>query len=267
MKGEGSVIWKKLSQIVLGETERCIAGAVEKMATERIVPVFFRADDVAVPGKNLEKLIALFRMRNAPLSLAIVPAWLTERRWQWLAERAGDAVDRWCWHQHGWRHVNHQSKGKKEEFGEEREDQEIRQDLIRGRRRLETLLGERFVPIFTPPWNRCSGATLELLERMNYLAVSRAERSVPKAEAIPDLSVQVDLHTRREKNFQTGWRNLLQELSVSLVEKEACGIMIHHQRMNPVAFEYLDHLLSVFSKSPRIRLTHLGALAGKRDGM
>ena len=102
--------------------------------------IFLRADDVAVPGSQFSRLLNLFYDQRVPLCLAVVPAWLTHVRWQKIREVQQDAAHLWCWHQHGWRHINHQITGKKQEFGPHRSQFEIENDVIRGRQRLEDIL-------------------------------------------------------------------------------------------------------------------------------
>ena len=151
-------------------------------------------------------------------------------------------------HQHGWRHVNHEPEGKKQEFGPSRSRERIRRDLEKGRSRLEGLIRGQFFPVFTPPWNRCSSITLELLRELGYHAVSRtrSHRS-PLPGDVPDYSINVDLHTRNESDAGQAWNRLFREMEDAL-SSGWCGIMIHHQRMNDEAFHFLEILVSALSR-------------------
>lgn len=205
--------------------------------------VFFRADDIGVPGAVFSRLLATFAAHGAPLAPAVVPAWLTPPRWAAIRRAAAPDAGLWCWHQHGWRHRNHEPAGKKQEFGPSRQLASIVSDVTRGRQRLRTIMGEAFRPIFTPPWNRCDDRTLTVLADSGFAAVSRfATRKPPAPPPLPDLAVCVDLHTRKGSNGREDWRALLAELAGGL-SRPVCGIMIHHQRMNDAAFDFLDILL------------------------
>ena len=207
--------------------------------------VFFRADDIGIPSKQYTDLIQLFTKHQIPLALAVVPSWLNEERRNHLFDIAGKNPSLWCWHQHGTRHVNHETQGKKQEFGSARTEEEIQHSLSRGKSRLATLLGDDFTPIFTPPWNRCSQQTLQQLIELRFLAISRSSGARPLSPAsLPDLQVNVDLHTRKENSPQKALTNLLSELEHSLATGW-CGIMLHHQRMNARALLFLDILLKV----------------------
>ena len=237
-----SPIWKSLPAATGDRLAEVIATARAPVAT------FFRADDIGVPSANFTRLLDLFARHRTPLNLAVVPSWLTERRWQELEAEARPAADLWCWHQHGRRHQNHQQSGKKGEFGTDRDRAAIRRDLTLGRDRLRAIIGPALTPAFTPPWNRCSAVTLELLGELGFTAVPRNAGATPPAP-LPDLFVNVDLHTRREPTPDAGMTALLEELRRAIA-LGWCGIMIHHQRMNSHAFTFLDLLLTHLRNNP-----------------
>ena len=125
-----------------------------------------------------------------------------------------------------------------------------------GRQRLENLLGKSFFAAFTPPWNRCDQKALDVLENLSYAAVSRSRGSrPPPPKGLPNFDINVDLHTRKEKTQTAGWDNLWDELQQAIASGR-CGIMIHHQRMNQAAFDFLDILLKVLKKQKKLQLVH-----------
>jgi peptidoglycan/xylan/chitin deacetylase (PgdA/CDA1 family) len=239
---------------------RCLEEAAAKLGKGSRGTVFFRADDIGVPGEGFAKLVDLFRRRRVPLTLSVVPAWLTRPRWQQLQDLCGKDHRLWCWTQHGWRHMNHEPLGKKLEFGPNRSATRKREDLCLGFHRLRKLMGELFVPAFTPPWNRCDEETLIALEGLGYKALSRSLDAQPPAPAtIVEYPVSVDLHTRKEQDPINGWQNLCGELRENLA-RGFCGIMLHHQRMNHKAFVFLDLLLDKLEGWRYGRLVHFGTL-------
>ncbi|MFN2354127.1 MAG: polysaccharide deacetylase family protein [Desulfopila sp.] len=219
------------------------------------VRVFFRADDIGVPSKNFSTMLKLFQQYLVPLGLAVVPTWLTALRWHSLcAEIDTEKAELFCWHQHGWTHKNHETRGKKQEFGDSRPADSIAHDLLRGRNRLEQLLGAAFSPLFTPPWNRCGATALELLATSGYTALSRSSGAHPlPPTGFADIQINVDLHTRREADPQVSARQLFAELEIALASGHA-GIMLHHQRMNRHAFDLLECLLHILTHTLEVRL-------------
>lgn len=215
--------------------------------------LFFRADDIGIGSHRFEQMIGCFRNHRLPLCLATVPAWLNEPRLNELRRLTGTKDSQWCWHQHGYRHRNFAPTGKKQEFSALRDKDDLYTSLNRGKEKLERLLGPDFEPIFTPPWNRCSGETLEALVALGFSAVSRSRGAQPETPPqLPDFQVNVDLHTRKETDPRQSLINLLTEIEQALASG-LCGIMLHHQRMNGAALELLDILLQLMKNTPRLQ--------------
>jgi hypothetical protein len=256
MQRSVSSIWQRLPSDLVARTASCIQDACEQASNQGRTFIFFRADDIAAPGSRFTRLLEVFSFHRAPLCLAVVPAWLTPARWQAIQGIGKNAAHLWCWHQHGWRHVNHEIEGRKQEFGPRRTPADLAHDILRGRQRLGNLMGKNFYPAFTPPWNRCGPAALEVLKDAGYLAVSRSRGSRPPSPpGLPSFDVDVDLHTRKEESPQTGWDNLFNELHRA-ISSGGCGIMIHHQRMNSAAFDFLDILLKALKAQNKLQLVH-----------
>jgi len=136
-------------------------------AGERVF-VFFRADDIGIPSSRFQLLIDTFIRQRIPLCLAAVPSWVTGRRFSQLCRITGRNSSQWCWHQHGRVHRNFEPYGKKQEFGPCRSREDIFTSLQHGKWRLEEIMGKEFQPFFTPPWNRCSTATMEALVQLHF---------------------------------------------------------------------------------------------------
>ena len=254
MSGQISSIWFRVPSDLPVRLKNCIDTACNGLKNEGFV--FFRADDVGVPGRQFARLTEIFISKRASLSLAVVPAWLTQPRWRQTQSLCRDASSLFCWHQHGWRHINHERSGKKQEFGPGRSVAQIEGDLLKGRQRLEYLIGDSFTPVYTPPWNRCSQLTLESLRKLGYHAVSRSRGSLPPVPpGLPDFQVNVDLHTRKLENSPGDWTHLLDELRFT-ISSGCCGIMLHHQRMNDGAFAFLGNLLQIFTNHKNLRIVN-----------
>lgn len=253
-------LWLEIPSDIQNRLLRCLDEAAAELPRGDSQVVFFRADDVAVPSRTFTKLVSLFLGYQVPLTLSVVPAWLTKPRWQRILEVCGKDYHLWCWTQHGWRHFNHEAWAKKMEFGPSRPFAQKRKDLWLGCQRLRELMGEVFIPAFIPPWNRCDRETLTAIQELGYRALSRSVAAQPPALAtVPEYPVSVDLHTRKEEVAHKGWQNLFKELKESLASG-FCGIMIHHQRMNDTAFDFLDLLLHLLKQRHHTRLVHLGTL-------
>ena len=256
-----SKIWQQDRRDRKMDLDRCLTTALTAAGRRDPVPVFFRADDVADPGKKFRQLVDVFLQYQVPLSMSVVPAWLTASRWSGIERLCGSTSNLWCFYQHGWRHANHELGDKKQEFGPARSAAEIEQDLMRGRDRLRSMMQDAFFTAFTPPWNRCSEETLGVLNASGYRAISRSRGAFPPAPAgMPDFQINVDLHTRKESSAVSGWKNLYAELAAAIADG-FCGIMIHHQRMNEHALTFLEALLERMVSMDAFCFYHLKELA------
>lgn len=224
--------------------------------------VFFRADDIGAPSTQFSKLIALFQKHKLPLCLAVVPCWLTSDRFDSLSSLTGPPdSSQWCWHQHGWLHKNHELQGKKQEFGPARDSAALTADLTKGCTRLQQIMAQTFSPYFTPPWNRCNMATMEGLVKLDFKAISRSSNAKPNSpSALPDIQVNIDLHTRKESDPSQSLTMLLTELETGIASGRA-GIMLHHQRMNTEAATFLDMLLKTICSFPKLYPVRLQELS------
>lgn len=229
--------------------------------TESGCDVFFRADDIGFPGKQFSAMTEVFKKHKTPLALAVVPCWVNERRINALIDELKPDMNLWCIHQHGYRHINTEITGKKFEFGPSRDEETVLKQLKRGRVKLESLLEDNFCPIFTPPWNRCSAATMKCLVELKFKAISRSINVKPcPLDMLPDLPVSIDLHTRKEKSAHDSLEALLQEMTES-IKSGTAGFMLHHQRMNHRSIQFLDILLPALKNTKNIRLESLRTLA------
>lgn len=209
----------------------------------RNTPIFFRADDIGGKKDSLfDPLMELFVVHRIPLCLAVVPTWIDTAIWA-KYEKYQPQSTQWCWHQHGYSHTNHEHTGKKAEFGLTRSENDIKQDIVNGKNKLASLLGDAFTPVFTPPWNRCSSQTLQTLSEQSFCAVSRSWQATPlPPEDLPDIQINIDLHTRKEQDAAISWKALYTELRQA-ADAGLMGIMLHHQLMNQHGFVFLDLLL------------------------
>lgn len=225
-------------------------------AAGRPIPLFFRADDIGIPSANFSRMIRLFQTYEQPLCLAIVPSWLTRSRCATLMDLLGSNNPLFCLHQHGWLHKNYEQQGKKQEFGPARNKSAVKASLKAGKTRLQELLGEDFSPCFTPPWNRCSPDTLESLNELQFKIVSGSSGTpFPAFPPLENIPINIDLHTGKENNLHSA----LNALTVQFQQAGASGrlgLMLHHQRMNDHAFDFLEIMLRQLGSSSLFTPVH-----------
>ena len=133
-------------------------------AAGRVAELWWRDDDAVADTPALRRLLALAEGR-APIALAVIPATLTPSLAPLLAAEGKNVSVL----QHGYDHGNRAAEGaKKSEFPQARPAAEVRATLAAGRDRLRDQFAARFVPAFTPPWNRFDPRHLSVLPELGY---------------------------------------------------------------------------------------------------
>lgn len=201
-------------------------------ALDAPVGVFLRDDDAGWDDERLFALLAVTADQGVPIDLAVIPAAIGDGLARILCDRhdAGGAL--LGLHQHGHAHLNHESSGRSCEFGPGRAPDRQRDDLAAGRRRLAELFGDRLLPVFTPPWNRCAAGTPALLAALGFRALSRDRRATPQVD-LPELPIDVDWSRHHRENGLPGIAAaLVDAIAARSRDAQPLGLMLHHAVMD-----------------------------------
>lgn len=224
--------------------------------------LFFRDDDADDDLPELHRLLKIFGNRGVPISLAVIPGTLTRPGAQTL-RRAADSGEWLELHQHGWRHENHERTGRKCEFGVSRDMDAQRTDIAQGWARLADMVGTPVAPVFTPPWNRCTPITAEVLRELGFCALSRERAGGALGVSLPEVSIAVDLFTWKGGAALKSPRRLGEEILRWAGERAPVGILLHHKVMRPEAFAMVEQLLDAVRSAARFH--KLGDLCRKAN--
>ena len=234
--------------------------------------IFLRDDDAGWNDARLIALLDVAARAGVVIDLAVIPLALGDALAQELRTRIDAAPGRVGVHQHGYAHVNHQGEGRSGEFGAARDVNAQRQDVLRGRARLQQHFDDRLDAIFTPPWNRCAPGTPLLLAELGYAALSR-DRGATAQSALPELPVDVDWC----KHYRAGGpAAIAKALALAISQRNAdgqpLGLMLHHAAMNggdngnngnsgnDEELALLEAWLVALSRHPRLRWCSMRSL-------
>lgn len=214
-------------------------------ARDEPLPLFLRDDDAGWATPRLMALLDVTTSAGVPIDLAVIPQATDEA----LAERLGERVDAAPGliglHQHGFAHLNHETLGRRCEFGGARSVLQQRHDLRQGRTRLRSLFGHRLDDFFTPPWNRCAPATPTLLAELGFAMLSR-DATAPAQDVLPELRVSFDwCKWSRDEGRDLGgvWQALAAVLRQHVEHGLPLGLMLHHGPMSDADLSGLHDLL------------------------
>ncbi|MEZ5500904.1 MAG: hypothetical protein R3E77_15930 [Steroidobacteraceae bacterium] len=239
-----------------------ISGELADALALRATPVriFFRDDDGGWDDAALWALLDVFAAADAPVDVAIIPTEADAVTIKGLRERRQQFGAMLGLHQHGLAHLNHESTGRKQEFGPSRNAGQQLGDIALGQRILCGELGELLDPIFTPPWNRCTQQTVDALRRLELQGLSRDCTAIAlDTTGLARLDVQLDWEKSRAP-FGFCATSLQARLTRLVSEFDQVGIMLHHARMAHADRELLAHLLRLLSRHPMVRLCNMRSL-------
>ncbi len=211
------------------------------------VKIFFRDDDAGWANSHLCRLLDEFAKAQLPIDLAIIPHALEQKLADELLSRQQQNKQLLGLHQHGYAHVNHETDGRKCEFGTSRNKLQQKNDIDSGQQLLHAFLGDALDSFFTPPWNRCTQDTVECLEEFEFKLLSRNET----AQKLKSTSLQeVPVHVDWNKFFKTSVNvlaDLGEAIAINLKNKPLTGIMLHHADMESFHIKPLAELLAVIA--------------------
>jgi hypothetical protein len=217
------------------------------------VDIFIRDDDAGWDDSHQLALLDVTRRCGVPIDLAAIPRAMSPGLARVLRERIAAAPGLLSIHQHGSTHFNHEVAGRKCEFGASRSAQQQRNDLSRGQAVLREHFGELLLPVFTPPWNRCTDVTPVLLAELGFAALSRDRGAKPAQHALQEIAVDMDW-TRHWR--EGGGPALIAAFTQALRERAAdgqpLGVMLHHAVMTQDELTLLQELLTVLTDHPNV---------------
>jgi predicted glycosyltransferase/predicted deacetylase len=242
--------------------ERLLEPALESLqAKGKSCSVFLRDDDGDKDEDTLRQLLDITLSQQVPLHVAVIPESLTPAGIRALKDAKRTHGDLLELGQHGYQHLNHESEGRKCEFGASRSFAEQFDDIARGKKILEETFLEQFAPIFTPPWNRCTKDTYKALDQLSFKILSKDSSLPATGYGFQEVSITLDLHTWKHGARMKAPEDIIRELVKQLTTRNPVGLLLHHKVMDAAAFDFLNALLAELKRYPVIQFHTLQSLA------
>jgi hypothetical protein len=232
------------------------------------VTFFFRDDDAGWDDARLFALVDVFARRALPLDVAVIPRSLSAELAASLVSFAGEQRGRLGLHQHGLAHVSHELSGRKCEFGESRDPDIQRRDITEGFELLAERLPGVVQSVFTPPWNRCSQATGQVLRELGFRVLSRHISEEPIAmPGLAEVPVSVDWTFAKRDGRRLTWPELGRLAGERVRSGAPVGVNLHHAVMDRQELDLLGEMCDLLAEHPAARCRPLMALAHEaQDG-
>jgi hypothetical protein len=230
---------------------------------EAPVDFFIRDDDAGWDDARLFKLLDTVAAVHVPIDLAVIPAACGDALASRLVGRMRNQP--LGVHVHGWAHTNHETEGRKCEFGPARALPLQQADIAQGLSRLHGVFGPALDPIFTPPWNRCTPQTPALLVKLGFVALSR-DRTAAAQAALPEIPVHGDWSKQWRAAAEDGrdaGAAIAADLATHVHSGASVGLMLHHAVMTDDELTLLRSLLQGWAAHPKARWLPMRALIQK----
>ncbi|WP_282604799.1 polysaccharide deacetylase family protein [Pelagibius sp. Alg239-R121] len=232
---------------------------------------WWRDDDAVAPSAALERLLALSLKHSAGLALAVIPEQCETALAKYLADWTGAETAEISVLQHGIAHRNTAPEGeKKTELSAAASIEETIEQLTAGRHRLQTLFGERMLPVLVPPWNRITPELVPRLRDGGFTGLStyKARKQTFPAPGLLQVNTHADLLRWKPERGFLGETEALALLCDHLHARraafartdsahcslEATGILTHHLVHDSASWDFLDKLLEFLSLHPATKL-------------
>jgi len=236
-------------------------------ARDLSVPVWWRDDDAIEPTPALDRLIAIAARHEIDVALAAIPDGATPELSARIADEPFVSVV-----QHGVEHRNFQDKARGEkaaEFGARRDPDVAIASIARGRARLAELFGDRFVPVFVPPWNRIAPRIAARLPEAGLVATSAFTQFHPRA--LPFVQTHIDMIKWKKGAGFIGWHAATLRIDYHFARRrtnaeEPLGLLSHHLAQDDACFDFLDRTFEILKSHPGARFTRIADLVGGLAG-
>jgi hypothetical protein len=222
--------------------------------------LWWRDDDLISDSSGLRKMQQLSEEYDVPALVAVIPATVDSALG---SDTANMPTLIFC--QHGHAHRSFAATGQSNsEFPATRPVAEIEEAVRSGQNTLEEVFGERFFPVFVPPWNAYREDLVPALASWGYTGLSQyGSRAEGMTNGVLRVNTHIDLvDWATAPEFQPGRaETLIEHLTDLLMKKrrkeidptKPIGILTHHRAMRDDAWDFFSGLLKLTSELPVVR--------------
>jgi len=219
--------------------------------------IFFRCDDVFILNKNFIKIYNIFEKNKIPLTCAVIPGRIENDTINFLRRKSLDVI------QHGWVHRNYSNYLKKYEFGPSRNYKQQRDDIIKGKLKLEKLFGNKFTKVFVPPFHAFDFNTIKIV-REEFDAIS-CNIEIKGFLSIPT-KLSVNYYKHEGNVITKSYETLFKEFLKLYRNEKIIGLYFHSNGMDLKDiknFEIFLKYLKAFAKKNPMKFCNIKYVLNK----
>ncbi len=226
------------------------------------VNFWFRDDDAGVDNCSLIHLIEFMNNLNINILIAAIPKETDDNLAIKLKKYSNIRIG-----QHGYSHNNY-SKEEQSEYPENRNEELVKSEIIRGRDKLKDLFGNKFINVFIPPWFEIDKKFQKIIKRENFVAMSNYWGNHINEFNLIEANCQVDL-VDWDIAYTFGGEEFVLNQIINELENDSSniGILLHHERMGEESYSFLNKLITILNKYANITSIEevIKSLGGEND--
>ena len=210
--------------------------------------VFFRDDDVCRPNSNFLKLYNMFKETDIPIICSVIRGKITEKMSNFLIEEKKRNPRLIDITQHGWMHKNYSEYGNEYEFGDKRNFEEQRNDILKGKIKMGNVFGDFFTEVFVPPYHGFNDNTLKIIEDLGFAGFSASLSIFPRNIKRNFLNLSVNVETndyKSNKPYVLSLEEILKRFLFRYENFNLIGILIHHGFLKKKGLDTISKFLRI----------------------
>ncbi|MDH3228811.1 MAG: polysaccharide deacetylase family protein [Alphaproteobacteria bacterium] len=224
-------------------------------AEGRSATFWWRDDDATQSGERLSRLLDAAGATS--LTLAVIPVPVRGDLAATLEDHRA-AGGRVLVVQHGYAHVNHAPPTEKAaEYGPHRSADVMVAELSEGCETLESLFGDIFRPILTPPWNRIAPALVSRLGEAGLVGIS-AFGARPPGAGSTITNTHVDIidwpgsrgFVGEEAALNAAVSHLFARRTGAADGDEPTGLLTHHKDHDDACWRFVNRFAATIASHP-----------------
>lgn len=201
--------------------------------------IFIRDDDVFALDTRFKRTFDFCLNEKIPIIYGVVPAKLTNELINFILSQK---KYRFSFNiaQHGWEHLNYNTKTLRYEFGPKRNYTQQKQDILHGYLKMKDRFKELFTPAFIPPFHFYDQTTLKIINELNFAIFSAGTKQNLSGKtnffSLP-AQISVNKYDSTFKTLPLSLSGTIKETMHYINTSRLIGVYFHHSTLNNYNFD------------------------------
>lgn len=225
------------------------------------VPVIIRCDDfITSKDKSFMNVFDICERERVFSDVAVIPLPFKKNRKKTVSDVSSYKFLRF--HQHGYKHANAEKNQQPIEFTTNMPIKELKATLFDGREILLDSLGDKFDPIYTPPWNRYGKNTINALDSLGFKILSAAKYCDYKMPtAVKFIGTNADAIIAYRPLLHASFDQIMKRIISAFEMHGYVSILVHPNKMQKAQIALFNKVIKFLKNAGIFHFTTMSAYA------